>query len=233
MSFEGFVFLVSGASSDIGRTLCQMLLKYHAIVIGLWHKKKIDIEGIDNFKCDITSEKDIHKLQNYILNKYGHLDVLISLAALCEDAHFMDKTSKSFLKVLNTNVVGTFLLNKCAINLMKRGVIINMSSLDATKTYNKYNLDYAASKAAIENMTKNLAKNLPDIKVCALAPGWIDTISVREMDPKYLDEELKECGQENLIRKEDIALKLIEMIINNDDYISGDIVVMEKGEYHG
>lgn len=233
MSFEGFVFLISGAASDLGETLCEMLLKYNATVIGLYHKKKIKNPKVDSFKCDITNEKDIKKLESYIKNKYHHLDVLVHFAALCEDVYFMDKDAKSFSRVINTNILGTFLLDKCAINLMESGVIINMSSLDATKTYNKYNLDYAASKAAVENITKNLAKNTEGIKICALAPGWINTANVLAADPKYLEEELKRNEQEELIAKEDVALKIIEMIINNDNYISGDIVIMEKGEYHG
>ena len=47
------------------------------------------------------------------------------------------------------------------------------------------------------------------------------------MDPKYLEEMMKKHEQKDLLKKEDVALKIIEMVINNDDYISGEIVRMD------
>ena len=102
---------------------------------------------------------------------------------------------------------------------------INISSTDASDTYSTYSMDYAASKAGIENVTKNLAKRLPKLKVCALAPNWVDTDTVLNMDRDYLESELKRIGQNRLLKKEEVALKIIEIIIN-DDIRSGEIIRM-------
>lgn len=233
MDFNEAVFVISGASRGIGKTLSEILASYNAKVIGLYHHHKIKSDKIDYIKCDITKESDIKKLFNYIKNTYGKIDVLVNCAAYYSDEELLSIDPKSFLKVLEVNVVGTYSMCKYAALMMDKGTIINMSSLDGINTYNKYNLDYSASKAAINNMTLNLAKNLPNIKVCALAPGWVDTDSTLSIDKEYIEKELKETGQEVLIKKEDIALKIIEMIINNDNYISGDIVLYEKGEFYG
>ena len=60
-------------------------------------------------------------------------------------------------------------------------------------------MDYDASKAGVENLTKNLALRFPNVKICALAPNWIATESVLEMSPIYLESELKRVNQKKLI----------------------------------
>lgn len=228
MNFEGVVVLVTGASSDVGKTLCEILEKYGATVIGLYHKHKQKSNKIEYLSCDITKEKEVSKIVNYIQNKYYKLDVLINCAALALDDDIYNKSAKDFLDVLNVNVVGPFLTTKYASEIMDSGVIINISSTDGIDTYTPISMDYSSSKAALINLTKNIALRFPKLKVCALCPMWINTESVMEMDPKYLKEEMDKHNQYELLRKEDVALKIIEMIINNDDYITGDIVRMEK-----
>ena len=86
-------------------------------------------------------------------------------------------------------------------------------------------MDYASSKAGLENLIKNMAERLSNLKICGVAPNWVDTDSVLEMDPNYLKEEMNRIGQKELIKKEHVALKILEIIIN-DDIRSGDIIRM-------
>jgi len=86
-------------------------------------------------------------------------------------------------------------------------------------------MDYAASKAGVENLTKNLANRLPNIKVCAISPNWIDTETVLNMDKEYLKNEMKRIGQKKLIKKEEVVIKIVETIVS-DDIVSGDIIRM-------
>ncbi|MBE6148034.1 MAG: SDR family oxidoreductase [Firmicutes bacterium] len=230
MNFEDVVVIVTGASKGIGHCLANILSQYGANVIGIYNNTKIKDTVFESYKCNIGSEKEIERLIKYVENKYGKIDVLINCAALCRDDDIYVKSGKDFLEVLNVNLVAPFLLCKYASKIMSKGVIINISSTDAQDTYDPYSMDYAASKAGLENLTKNLALRFPNLKVCALAPGWVNTETVSQMDPKYLKEALEKSGQKELLRKEDIAVKIIEMIINNDDYISGDIVRMD-GRY--
>ena len=85
----------------------------------------------------------------------------------------------------------------------------------------------------MECLTKNFARNLKNIKVCALAPGWIDTENVRVCDPNYIKRELEKNEQPRLLTKDEVCLKIIEMIVNNDNYISGDIIHMKEGNING
>lgn len=227
MDFANLVFIITGASKGIGKTLAEILSKQGATVIGTYYSNPITNEKIDYYHCDVTDEESISKLFSDIKNKYGHINSLINCAAASADDFYLNKKVESFMKVLRTNVIGTFLLCKHAsLNLEPGGVIVNLSSLDATDTYNEYNMDYACSKAAVENITKNFAKTVKNIKTVALAPAWVDTESTLEMDPRYLKEELQKNNQEALLKKEEVALKIIEMIIDSN-IVSGDIVVMK------
>ena len=225
MDFCNKIILVTGASQGIGLTLANLLTDYGAKVIGVYNKTNIKDANFDTFKCDISNEFEIKKLMKYIKNKYGKLDVLVNSAALCLDNDLYAKTKKEFMKVLEVNLVGTFLMCKYGSLLMNKGVIINISSTDAQDTFSPYSMDYAASKAGLENLTKNLALRLPNIKICALAPNWVDTKTVLEMDPLYLQNELQRINQKELISKESVVIKIIEMIVS-DDIVTGDIVRM-------
>lgn len=225
MDFTGSIILVTGASRGIGKVLSNLLVSYGAKVIGVYNKTKIDNNDIDTFKCDISKENDIKKLMNYIKQNYGKLDVVVNLAALCLDNDLYDKTKEEFMRVLEVNLVGTFLICKYASLLMNKGVIINVTSTDAVDTFSPLSMDYAASKAGLENLTKNLALRLPNLKICAISPNWVDTDTVLEMDPNYLESELKRVNQKDLLKKEDVVIKIVEMIVSND-IVTGDIVRM-------
>lgn len=225
MDFSNSVILVTGASRGIGLCLCNLLTEYGAKVIGIYNETKIKNVLFDTYKCDISNELEIKKLFKYIKNKYGSLDVLVNCAALCLDNDLYDKTKKEFMKVLEVNLVGTFLMCKEASILMKKGVIVNISSTDAQDTFSTFSMDYAASKAGVENLTKNLANRLPNIKVCAISPNWINTDTVLNMDKDYLKNEMKRIGQKKLIQKEDVVIKIVETIVS-DDIVSGEVIRM-------
>jgi 3-oxoacyl-[acyl-carrier protein] reductase len=220
------VILITGASKGLGKELCKLFLDNNYDVIGTYHNTFSSDTNIDYQKCDLSNENDINNLFNYIKDKYHHLDVLINNAALCQDSDFDHKTSDEFKNVLNVNLIGTFLMIKYFSKIMDKGCIVNISSLDAEDTYSPYSIDYAASKAGVENLTKNIALILSNLKVVALAPAWINTETVLEMEPNYLKEEMIKHNQERLLDKKNVAKKILE-IVNSDKYKSGMIIRME------
>lgn len=226
LDLSGLVILITGASSGIGYTLANILHDYGATVIGVYNKHKIKDVLFDTYKCDISKEKDIKELFQYIKDKHEKLDVLVNGAAINLDCDFFDKTKEEFMKVLEVNLVGTFLMCKYASKIMNRGIIVNIASTDAFDTYSTISMDYAASKAGLVNLTKNLAQRLPNLKICGIAPNWVLTETVSKMDENYLKEELKRIGQNRLLKKEEVAIKIIEIIIN-DDIRSGEVVILD------
>ena len=222
------IALITGASKGIGYTLANMLVSNDYKVIGIYNNTKVFSDLIDYQKCDISNEEEVEKLFNYIKDRYGALDILVNVAALSIDDDIYEKNAIDFMKVLSVNLVGTFLMCKYASLIMDYGVIVNVSSTNGLDTYTPISMDYDASKAGVDNLTKNLAMRLTNIKVCGIAPNWVDTDTTLSIDSNYLNMEMKRIGQKKLIKKEIVCEKIIE-IIENKDIKSGTIIRMEDG----
>lgn len=137
-------------------------------------------------KSDIQNEEEVKKMVTKIIDAFGHIDVLVNNAALEINSEFEEKNAQSFLNVLNTNLVGTFLVSKYVSKWMlekKTGKIINITSNNAINQYDPSTLEYDASKAGMISLTHNLALQLaPYINVNAVAPGWVMTEKVKELN---------------------------------------------------
>jgi len=228
--------LITGCAKGIGREIALDLARSGYNIIATYKtslkeiielKNKIESIGVkfDFYQLDISNEEKINEMCNEIINKYEKIDVLINNAALAMDGNFLEKTKQEFMKVLEVNLVGPFLLIQKLYNLLSNSKIINISSTDGINTYSKLSMDYSASKAGLINLTKSLTLELEDTKVYALCPNWVNTESIREMNPDYLQEELSRIGQKKLIEPKEVSNKLIEII--ESDIKSGSIIVME------
>lgn len=240
VNYSSKVVVITGASRGIGKSLayyfanlgCNLIITYNKsrnlsnyVVRDIKKKKNVQI---DNIKCDLKNEDDINNLYKFIRNKYQKVDILINNAALSLDSDFQYKTKEEFMEVLEVNVVGTFLMIKYLSKIMdETGYIFNISSTDGIDTYNRYSIDYCASKAGINNMTMNIA-GIVSCKVISICPNWVDTETIREIDQDYLQSELERVGQEKLIESITICKVIDKCIKNNTETgsiirIDGDI----------
>lgn len=231
--------IITGCSRGIGREIALELARDGYNIIGTYNthfedieklKNKIESIGVkfDYYKLDLSVDSELNKFLSVIKSKYEKIDVLINNASISIDNEFELKTKDEFMKVLEVNLVGPFLLVQNLSNLMDNGVIINISSTDGINTYTKLNIDYSSSKAGLINLTKSLALILDNIRVYAICPNWINTESIREMNQDYLKEEMNRVGQKKLIEPNEVANKVINLIDSN--LKSGSIIVME-GKY--
>ncbi len=228
------VALVTSSSKGIGKELIKEFAKRgYDVIITYNESKDLALQlkdyilsnynvGVDAIKCDISKEEDILNLKNTIIKKYNHIDVLVNNAALSLDNSFENKTKDEFMKVLEVNVVGTFLITKHLFSYMDKGCIVNVSSTDSEDTYNEYNIDYSVSKAGINMLTKEEALVLKNIKVIGVMPNWTNTEAIKEMNPLFLENELKRIGQEKLEEPEDVAKRIIELV-EDESIKSGEI----------
>ena len=225
--------LVTGSAKGIGKELIIEYSKLGYNVIINYNNSEKEAKELSDFisnnynnkvlaiKCDITKEEDIKEMKDIIINEYKNIDILINNAALSIDNYLVDKTKEEFMKVLEVNVVGTFLMTKYFSDIVNE-VICNISSTDAVDTYNDISIDYCASKAAINSLTKTLAMALKNIKVIAVMPNWTNTESIKEMNPEFLENELKRTGQKTLSDPNDVAKNIIDVI--NSDIKTGSIM---------
>ena len=225
------VILVTGGAKGIGKSIITEFSKrgYDVIInynnsynLALKLKEEVEKKYKINayiIKADITNEEDIKNMFNFVIKKYKKINILVNNAALACDNYIEEKSKEEFMRVLETNVVGPFLLTK----IFKDNVdtIINISSTDSEDTYSDINIDYCASKAALNSLTKTTSLALPNVKIFALLLPWVNTESVREMNPTYLEKELKRTNQKELIEPSVVAQKIYEII---DSVKTGSII---------
>ena len=226
--------IVTGSSKGIGKELViELAKKNYDIVItyntNLDKAKELKEYIKDTYKvnvmalkCDISKEEDIALLKKKVLEQYDKIDILINNAALAIDNSIDDKTKEEFMKVLEVNVVGTFLVTKYLYKYMDDGVIVNISSTDSVDTYNNLNIDYSVSKAGINMLTKVFAYDFKKIKVIGVMPNWTNTESVKEMNPEFLKSELERIGQDKLEEPDEVAKKIVELTFD-DNITTGEI----------
>ena len=216
------VALITGAASNIGKSIATMLNKNGYDLVLLYHNKEIDyLDELNNakvVKCDISNEEEVKN----VINTVDEIDVLINCAATYCDNYIKDKTKEEFMKVLEVNLVGTFLVTKYAVNKMDKGIVINISSLDSTKTFNSLSVDYIASKAGVNTLTKTFSLEYTNIRFITLLLPWIRTSSVLEMNQEYLQEEMNKYNQDRLMEVEEVSDKILSVINSNTP--SGSII---------
>lgn len=219
--------LITGAAKGIGKeTIIEFAKRGYNVVINYLTSNREALElknTVENLysvqalciKADISKEDEVNKMIDEIINVFGGLDVLVNNASYQQDNHYTEKTKEEFLRVLEVNVVGTFLVTKYASKYMQSGVVINVSSLDATETYSELSIDYCASKAGVNSLAQTFSLAIPNIKFISVMLPWVKTESVKEMFDEYLENELKRTGQEKLLEPEEVAEKIYKLVEDN------------------
>lgn len=243
------VVLVTGSSNGIGRgTIIRFAREGYNVIIN-YNKDEKNAYALKEetekkygvsasvLRCDISNEEDVKNMVSKIIEQYGHIDVLVNNAAIEICSAFNEKDRESFIKVLNTNVVGTFLVSKYVGNEMKKvgkGRIINISSNNGIDKYDPSTLEYDASKSAIINMTYNLAKEFaPYINVNCVAPGWVKTEKIEQLD-KSLDNKFIASESEKILLGrfadvEEIADVIYFLSSKEARYINGTVIRVDGG----
>lgn len=235
------VILVTGASRGIGNNIARNLAKEN-IVIANYNKSEIeakklkkDLEekniNIDIVKANVCNRKQVQEMIKQILNKYGHIDILINNAGISQYKLFTDITDNDWEEIMNINLNANFIVTQEVVKNMihnKKGLIVNISSIWGI-TGAAMEVAYSTSKAGIIGLTKSLAKELgpSNIRVNAIAPGIINT----EMNSKFSKEEINNIKEEIPLEKmgepEEIT-KCIEWLIK-DNYTTGQIISINGG----
>jgi len=243
------VALVTGASTGIGRSAAIALAKNgYDVVINFSRSEdaaKITARDAEAagartllFRCDVSDDSCVRAMIAATEKEFGRLDVLINNAGTTVDVepkNLEGMTVEDWNRVFNVNVLGLFLVTRAAVPLLKKspdGCIVNTCSIAGVRP-SAQPLPYAASKAAVANLTKTLANALgPQIRVNAVAPGWVEG----EWMQKTLGENyeglfarrakytpLKRC-----CTTDDVADSMLSLILQNR-FVTGEIIIVDGG----
>ena len=202
--------LVTGSAQGLGANIIEKFAKngYNVIITYKSSKNKaIILEdkirkynlNVISVKCDITKISDIRNLIKVVKSRFNNIEVLVNNASLSLDSSFENKSKEEFMKVLETNIYGTFLITRELIKKYKVEKVINISSTDSIDTYSDLNIDYSLSKCGINFMTKFFSNKYKDIKFYNILPNWINTETIQNMNSEYLESELRRVNQNKLI----------------------------------
>ena len=241
--FKDKIVLVTGSSRSLGAQIIKDFAKEGATVIINYNKSKEQAmtlkEDLENnyqkevlsIKCDITNEEEVQNMANQIVNKYERIDILINNAGICNDSLFEDKTKENFLKVLETNVVGTYLVTKyIGKHIKENGKIINIASDNGLNNGYPESCDYDASKAGVISLTHNMAKfYAPKINVNCICPGWIDTDMNKDLTQEQKDEIEKGILLNRFATKEEISNVVLFLSSDKASYINDSIITVNGG----
>lgn len=243
------VVLVTGSNRGIGRsTIIEFAKAGLDVVINYCHHREEAYELKDyvesNFnvrclvvKCDVSKEVEVIEMINEIVDYFGSLDILVNNASVCKDSLLMDKDVDSFRRILDVNLIGTYLCSKYAAKIMLdngSGSIINVSSTNAIDTYYPESCDYDASKAGVISLTHNLAREFsPYIRVNCVCPGWVNTDMNKELSVEQVHEEEKNILLGRFADPEEIAKVIVFLASNKSSYVNDSIIRVDGGKFNG
>lgn len=228
------VVVITGATKGIGRAIATLFLQEGATVIGCARNKVENIE-FDFQYLDVRDTKSCEKLFDYVIEKYKKVDCLISDAGIVCDSMTYKMTDEMFDCVIDTNLKGIFNVVRLFGPYMERqgfGSIINISSV-VGEAGNIGQVNYAASKAGVIGMSKTWAKEFArkgaQVRVNAIAPGYVLTDMLKTVPQKLLDDFSAMTMLKRLGNPVEIAQVALFLASDDSSYITGTVVDVNGG----
>lgn len=244
IDLSGKAALVTGAKQGIGKTIAQTLAECGADVavldlsIGAGDEvaRAVTACGVKclTLSCDVSDEASVQAAFEQIEATFGRLDILANNAGITLDAMSRKMSVEQFRKVLDINLVGSFLCARQAMALMKEtgGSIINFSSI-AGVMGNMGQANYASSKAGILGLTKTLALEgaRNQIRVNAVVPGFIDTPMTAAMPEDIKKMAIEKIPLKRMGTTADIADAVLFLGSKLSSFITGQALQINGGRY--
>lgn len=241
------IVIVTGGASGIGAATVDRLLAAGTTVaiadlesesLEAARKMRASQKRVAIHALDVTDEPAAEKTVAAIEDYLGPVTGVVNCAGIAADVPVLDTKVELFRKILDINVVGSFIVGRAAARLMakrKRGAIVNIGSISGLRG-SKGRVAYGSSKGAIVTMTQVMANELAKhgIRVNAVAPGPIDTPMVQKMHTKA-DRALfnRYVPMHRYAKPEEVA-SVIEFLLDDDraSYVTGEIIAVDGG-YRG
>ncbi|MBE1444357.1 MULTISPECIES: SDR family oxidoreductase [unclassified Paenibacillus] len=243
MNLNGKVAIVTGASRGIGRQVAIQLARSGAKVVVNYTSnqekanevvKTIEQSGGEAaaIRADVSKVKEVESLFLETIERFGRLDILVNNAGIMERMPISDVTEEMFDQNFAVNVKGTYFACQQAMKHMaKGGTIINFSTSVAGAMLPEYSI-YAATKGAVEQLTRQLAKEFgpKDIVINCIAPGQVATeLFLNGKSPELVDSYRRMNAFGRLGEPEDIANAVELLVSDKARWITGQTIRSNGG----
>ncbi len=235
---KGAVVLITGGTRGIGRATAETFKEAGAkVYITGTNRERTEAVakelGVNGLKMDVTDREEVKKAVNEIVEKEGKIDVLINNAGITKDTLFLRMKDEDWDAVIDTNLNGVYNVTRAVVPVMvkkRKGVIINISSVVGF-TGNVGQVNYSATKSALIGFTKSLAKELGgrNIRVVAVAPGYITTDMTKAIPEKIKEELLKSIPLKREGEPKEIADVCLFLASDMASYITGTTIHVNGG----
>ncbi len=235
--------LVTGGAGGIGSAICKKLAEEGASVIITYNSKpdkakqlQDELQGDKHsiFHAPVHDSEALKKLSHFIEEKYGSLDILVNNAGITTPVAHDDLdglTDEWIDKIFTTNWRGSFAMIRACKNLLMKnddGLVVNISSVAAVTGIGS-NVAYCASKAAMDSLTRSLARALaPTIRVVSVSPGWVVGEYTKTVDPAYLQNQLDSTPLARLATPDDVA-NAVYAVATTLTFSTGCIIPVDGG----
>lgn len=237
------IAVVTGGAGGIGSAICKTLAEAGASVIITYNSNADKAEKLlselpgnnhSTFHAPVNDSEALKQLALFIEKKYEKLDILVNNAGITTPVAHDDLdglTDEWIDKIFTTNVRGSFaMIRVCKDLLLKSGdaLVVNISSVAAVTGIGS-NVAYCASKAAMDSITRSLARALaPTIRVVSVSPGWVMGEYAKTVDPKFLKIQLAATPLNRFATSQDVANAVLALATTLT-FTTGSIIPVDGG----
>ncbi len=247
LSLEGKTAIVTGGGTGIGRSIALTFAAAGANVVvcsrTLANLEKVaeEVKALGRrslaVRTDVTQKTDVDNMVQRVMDEFGAIDILVNDAGVWLEGEVLDFSEEAWDRTMDINIKGCYLCCQAVGKKMverKRGNIISIASTNSF-VLGKEGAPYSASKAGMVMLIRGLAKELAsyNIRVNAVAPGWVRTEMSREIwsqpESEYAKQEMAGIPMGRLAEPSDVANAALFLASDLSSYITGATIVVDGG----
>jgi NAD(P)-dependent dehydrogenase (short-subunit alcohol dehydrogenase family) len=242
-SLDGKVAIVTGASSGLGVAFAQALAEAGAdIALGARRLDRLKdtrrlVEDTGRralaVGTDVADPTSCRNLVEATMLEFGRVDILVNNAGVGTAVPASRESPEAFRQVIDVNLNGAYWMAQSCGRVMGRGSsIVNIASILGLTTAGLPQAAYAASKAALLGLTRDLAQQWTGrkgIRVNAIAPGFFASEMTEQFEPGYIDLVMQRVVEGRMGDVRELAATLVWLVSDAGGYVTGQTIVVDGG----